>query len=160
MKKIIYLFICLFGIASICSATTALYRISSGEVIAISTEDNPYTGNPDIFAVISNATYPDGTTFSKRVLGAAKILDGTVIRNATQSEIDAFQAAAIDDRNIKDAAEAIEYLQTDAKIRRILTAFADIIVSEINILRSEHGLPDRTLSQLKTAIENRISKDD
>ena len=160
MKKIIYFLICLFGLVSICSATTALYRVSSGEVTAISTEDNLYSGSPDIFAVITNATYPDGTTFQKRVLGAAKILDGTVVRNATQEEIDGFQAAAINDHNIKEAEKALVYLQNHPQFRRIMTAFSAILVSEINILRSEHGLSNRTLSQLKTAIENRIDKDD
>ena len=38
----------------------------------------------------------------------------------------------------------------------LLRALADIIKDEINILRAEHGLADRTLAQLRTAIKNRI----
>jgi hypothetical protein len=37
-----------------------------------------------------------------------------------------------------------------------LRAFADIIKDEINILRAAHGLPDRTLPQLRAAINSRV----
>lgn len=39
-------------------------------------------------------------------------------------------------------------------------ATMEIIRDEINILRSLHGLPPRTLSQLKTAIKNKIDSGD
>ena len=35
-------------------------------------------------------------------------------------------------------------------------AFADILKDEINILRAQHGLAPRTLTQLKNAIKNRV----
>lgn len=38
----------------------------------------------------------------------------------------------------------------------ILRAFAQVVVDEINILRQQHTLPDRTLQQLKTAIRNKM----
>lgn len=38
----------------------------------------------------------------------------------------------------------------------VLTAFAEIIIDEINVLRQQHSLADRTLAQLKTAIKNRV----
>lgn len=42
---------------------------------------------------------------------------------------------------------------------RVLRAFAAIVVDEINILRAQHGLPDRTFAQLVTAIKSRIDLD-
>ena len=146
--------------------TTALYRISSNEVLKISEADDLFTEFKSSFKeVAENITCPDGTDVispsgERRILGYVKILDGTVVRNATQEEINTFAASETDDDNIRQASEATSYFQQDPKLRRILTAFADIIVSEINILRSEHGLANRTLSQLKTAIINRIDKDD
>lgn len=38
----------------------------------------------------------------------------------------------------------------------ILRAFAQVVMDEINILRQQHTLPDRTLEQLKTAIRNKM----
>ena len=43
------------------------------------------------------------------------------------------------------------------KIREeILQAFALVILDEINILRQDAGLPERTAAQLKAAIKNRL----
>jgi hypothetical protein len=70
----------------------------------------------------------------------------------------------------KDAQDVADAAALDANVRGgardlfdgfdglplALRAFADIVKDEINILRSQHGLGDRTLAQLKTAIKNRI----
>lgn len=40
--------------------------------------------------------------------------------------------------------------------RRVLAAIVEGIVGEINLLRNQHGLPQRTLSQVRTAIKNKI----
>lgn len=185
MKKI-FLIILIVACASASSATTALYRISSGEVFFISVTDDMFTGwdHPNL-AVITNGTYPDGTTVVKRVLGDAKIIDGTVVRNATQVEIDTFQPFSQDDFNKEKAAQALKYLQTDPEFRRIMIALADTLneyefiklrewirafkvevaaATSLADLKSRvAALPamnDHTLSQLRTQIENRISKDD
>jgi len=42
----------------------------------------------------------------------------------------------------------------------MLRALSEIIRREINILRGQHSLPDRTLAQLKTAIKNAIDDGD
>ena len=39
---------------------------------------------------------------------------------------------------------------------RVLRAFAEVVMDEINILRGHHGLAARTLSQLVTAIKGKI----
>jgi len=140
------------------------YRKSSGEVdfigiISTGAPGRPY--DPGYFDELSDPPFTDGTQYKpKRVLGSAKINDSGTIRNATQNEIDTFAGLELDDKNQRQADTAVEYFQNDPQFRRIMTAFASILVDEFNILRSEHGLADRTLSQLKTAIVNRISKDD
>jgi len=147
--------------------TTALYRISSGEVTEISSADDTFDGfvNTPYWGILIDPPLSDGmdvrdSNHSYEVLGYAKINDNGTVRNATQQEIDTFATFRLDDYNKRDAAEAINYFKSDPKLRRIMIAFAAILIDEINILRSQHGLPDRTLVQLKTAIENRISKDD
>jgi len=42
----------------------------------------------------------------------------------------------------------------------ILEVLGLIVKDEINILRAEHGLPERTDQQLKTAIENKLRETD
>ena len=39
---------------------------------------------------------------------------------------------------------------------RVLKALAELLVDEFNILRAQHGLPNRTFAQLRTAIRNKI----
>ena len=167
MKKLfIILFIILLPICA--NATTVLYRISSGEVMEISTSnktESDFGMSSTYFGVLTDPPFTDGTqwlgpNYESRLFGYAKINDNSTIRNATQEEIDGFLLAAVGDRNQQQADRAKVYFQNDPEFRRIMNAFADILVSEINILRAEHGLADRTLSQLKTAIINRISKDD
>ncbi len=41
--------------------------------------------------------------------------------------------------------------------RRLLRAFAELLVDELNTLRAFHGLAPRTLAQLRTAIRNKIT---
>lgn len=121
-----------------------------------------------------------------RVLGFAKIANvpGNIVRNATQLEIDTFALEQADDESLQDADAAISIFETHPRFRKVMIAYSDILKDEFNICRSwtrdlkaavaastslanfqtrVAALPtlqDRTLSQLKTAIRNRISKDD
>ncbi len=176
--------------------TTALYRISSNEVIKISIADQSFSNrNMPFFAVLTDPTTPDGASTRDlstdpvgplRVLGFAKIAEpgGNNIRNATQLEIDAFVTLETDDINQLDADQAGSLFQTHPQFRKMMAAFADILKDEINILRARNvqfqndvaaaanlgqlktavalysTQSDRTLAQLKTQINNRISKDD
>jgi hypothetical protein len=146
--------------------TTALYRISSNEVIEISITNNQFHDDLDSFkAVLTDPISPDGIKTQDpngdyRILGYAKFNDSGAVRNATQEEIDTFAPAQLDDLNIREMDNAKTYFQDHPQFRRVMTAFASIMVDEFNILRAEHGLNDRTLSQLKTAVLNRIDKDD
>ena len=148
-------------------ATTVLYRINGGEVIKISQKGQTFENrNSTYWGVVTDPTLADGTDIydpdlNNRVLGYAKIFEGSnTVRNATQAEIDNFPIAENDDENQQDADAAIELFQSHPRFRKMMIAFSDIIIGEINILRNEHGLDNRTLLQLKTAIINRVDKSD
>lgn len=70
-----------------------------------------------------------------------------------QSAQDASEAA-IKDSGIRTGAKG--FFDSQESLNLALRAFADIVKDEINILRALHSLPDRTLTQLKNAIKNRI----
>lgn len=121
-----------------------------------------------------------------RVLGFAKFADvgGTSVRNAIQAEIDAFAPAQTEDEDQQDADGAEDLFLTHPRFRKLMTAYSDILKDELNLVRGWTlsfkaevaaagnlgdlqsrvaglpDLPDRTLAQLKTAIQTRISKDD
>ena len=126
--------------------------------------------------------------YEYKVLGYAKIHDNGTVRNATQEEIDGFSIAVLDDSNQIEADKAIAYFQNNPQFRRIMTAYTDILIeSELNKYRkwfrdfeeqmslatslanlqtrmaalcAANPMPDRELSQMRTQIINRISKDD
>lgn len=119
-----------------------------------------------------------------RQLGFAKIFVAGTVRNADAAELVSFAAAEAEDENIADRDSASDLFDLHPRFRKLFTAYSDIIKNEINILRGWHmdfkaviassnnladvkagvaglpDLPDRNLSQLKTAIKNRMSKDD
>ena len=81
---------------------------------------------------------------------AGSIVEYTAVEKTAQDAADV--AAA--DVNLRTGAKAqFDGLDTRALFLR---AFADILREEINSLRTLHSLPDRTLAQLKTAIQNRV----
>lgn len=41
--------------------------------------------------------------------------------------------------------------------RRLLRAFAEVVLDELNNLRGQHGLAPRTMTQLRTAIRNKLT---
>lgn len=165
---------------------TAIYRKSSNEVHKISLMDQVWPEiDTNYWAIAADVNLPDGSDVREvlptgrlgnfRVLGYAKIYEpGTnTVRNATQTEIDGFEPLETEDENIQDADSAKELLSNHPRFRKLLVAFADILVDEINILRQQFNdttaevpqltntnFQPRTLAQLKTAIINRISKDD
>ena len=71
---------------------------------------------------------------------------------ANQATIDAaFQAT-------EDDAETLKVQDSfDADELRILRALVTLIMKELNILRANDGLPDRTFAQLRTALRNEIA---
>jgi hypothetical protein len=169
---------------------TGLYRISSGEVVKFSVANQLFTDrDTSLWGVLNDPPTPDGTETRDpngdlRVLGYAKILDSGTVRNATQPEIDSFSTSEDADDSIQDRDAAIVLFQAHPAFRKLMTAYSDIVKDEINGLRqwivqykaavaaannlgtlktsvaNLPDLPDRTLAQLKTAIQNRISEND
>lgn len=165
---------------------TALYRLSSGEVEKISLTNQSFADRDTTYwGVLTDPTIVDGNvTRPLRVLGFAKIWDGSVLRNATQPEIETFAPAEADDQSQEDADQAISFLETHPVFRKQMIAFADILKDEINLLRAREqqfqadvaaannlaalkasvaaypAMSARTLAQLRTQIRNRVSKDD
>ena len=171
-------------------ATTVLYRKSSDEVLKISLAGQQFVDNSFFGQLTDPTTPdgtdvhdPNGNF---RVLGYAKIAEigSNNVRNATQAEIDAFSASEVDDLSQMDADRAETLLNTHPQFRKLMTAYSDILKDEFNHVRSWitdfkvevaaatsladlksrvaalPNLPDRTLAQLKTAMTNRISKND
>ncbi len=88
------------------------------------------------------------------------------VPDVTQPALDAAFADYTANQAARDAtfvqAEADEETQRvkdtfDDAERRLLRAFAEVVKDEINILRGQHGLADRTLAQLRTAIKNKVT---
>lgn len=81
--------------------------------------------------------------------------NGTIVP-MTQDERNALDANALTQMTsfLRDDSKALFSSRSD--LGMIFRAFADVLKDEINILRANDGLPDRTLNQLKTAIRNRI----
>ena len=122
---------------------TALYRISSGEVVKISLANQTWPQVDSTFwAVLTDPALPDGTQViddngDLRVLGFAKFADvgGDTVRNATQPEIDTFAPAQTEDENQQDADGADSLFIDHPRWRQLYTAYSDIIKDEMNILR-------------------------
>ena len=148
-------------------AVTALYRLSSGECLKVSVKGQSFEGrNTNYWGMATDPILPNGNdvrdpTGEFKILGYAKIFESpNTIRNATQAEIDTFANLEEADENKQDMEGAREFLQSHPRFRKLMVAFADVIIGEINILRAQHSLSDRTLLQFKNAIINRISEND
>jgi len=149
---------------------TFLYRLTSGEVRAVDLRDLPLRRDPTFWGVVVNPPIPDGIVIRQplpdgssgpsRVLGLAKIHDNGTIRNATQPEINGFQAFEDEDENIMDGAQAKFLLRDNPLFRKAFIALAKLMMSEINTLRTLHGLPKRTRAQFMNALRNQVSKND
>lgn len=76
------------------------------------------------------------------------IITGDIVSEMNQGEKDAVDAAALTARRDAAINAAIDNLEGD------LRQLVKLMISEINILRTEHSLPDRTLAQFKTQIRS------
>jgi hypothetical protein len=78
----------------------------------------------------------------------------------TQAEKDALDAAIAAALDAATRGGAKAELNGFASLPLLLRAFADVVKDEVNILRALHSIPDRTLAQLRTAIDGRIDSGD
>lgn len=93
--------------------------------------------------------------------------EGGAIVEWTQAEKDAraaaraaAEAAQAAQQILDNRTQAQEILANVDELGVLFRAFADIVREEINILRALHSLPDRTLAQLRTAMNNKMSSGD
>lgn len=107
-----------------------------------SVDFNTYANNaewlydPDLSAVTGQPTkywFITGDNVTLITLGARNTVD-----------------AAEDEARLDSIADQLDQTQT------ILKAFAQVMLDEINNLRSEHGLNARTLAQLKSAVRGKL----
>jgi len=77
------------------------------------------------------------------------VVTGDVVSLMDQAEMDAVDAALLVAQRDAAAAELDQ-------VENILRAFMLIVIDELNILRSNDGLADRTTAQLKSAIRSRL----
>ena len=122
---------------------TALYRISSNEVVKVSIKGQPFidrdttywgvlTDPPRPDGDVVRESLPDGTLGPLRVLGFAKINDAGTVRNATQPEIDTWQALEDEDENLQDADDASSFIDTHPRYRKVFKALLKRIIAENN----------------------------
>lgn len=124
--------------------TTALYRLSSNEVLKISLRGQAFSErNTAIFGVLTDPAVPNGTEIreeingvfgSVRILGFSKIaVSGTnTVRNATAGEIATFAAAETADENTLDADAVARWIDTHPRYRKIFKALLKRIIAENN----------------------------
>ena len=129
-------------------ATTALYRIRSGEVVKISLKGQPFSDRDQTYwGVLTDPTCPDGTAVREtlangtlgplRVLGWAKHYPGTgaTISNATQAQIDSYAAAETADENAQDAERVAQLFQNHPQWRKAFKA----LLKRILFLREQEA---------------------
>lgn len=85
------------------------------------------------------------------------------VTDVTQGALDTALADYIADQtNIDAATQAVEDTQErdnqkeNYDVKRVLRAMVELMIDEFNILRTIESLPDRTISQARSAIRNTI----
>jgi hypothetical protein len=121
-----------------------------------------------VLQVIPSANTPEYSSRSDVLVNPdISALQGIIPRRYWKRVLDTVVEYTQAEKDAQDAAEAaaeVAAVRAGAKNQHVgfsglpvyLRAFADVVREEINILRALHSLQDRTLAQLKTAIENRI----
>jgi hypothetical protein len=125
------------------------YRKNGGEVTGISIQDvfqdTTYSG------FLTDPSAPDGLDLS-----TPKINDSGTVRNATGPEIAAFPTYQAEDENLMQREQAKTLLNSHPMYKKLLKGLVTVLISEINLLRAQHGLTDRTLQQAVDAILSEI----
>lgn len=136
--------------------STFLYRINGGEVRGVSVSPTAYSNLTDPFLTIAvDPPTPDGENLS-----IPKIWDLTSVRNATAGEITAFDVATAEDQATSDKLDAQDLIDTQIVFRKAFKALVLTLIDELNILKTIHSLPNRTLAQAISTIKDKISNED
>ena len=110
-----------------------MYRISSGEVMGVSTDPATYAGiNTTYYGTRVDPPTPNGADLS-----VPKIWDGGSVRNATANEIAGFPNFAASDLNLQQRDMAWDkYQGSDGVTRKYLRAAVSVLLDEINLIRT------------------------
>ena len=157
-------------------SVTLLYRISSNEVLKISPKGQTFADRDSaVFGVLTNPTLNDGNQVREelangdvgplRVLGFAQIsnVGGNSAANATQGEIDGFNASQVDDESQLDADRAADLSDIHPHFRRLVKSMLKGIVRENNIMSESYNelraeiLAASSLGDLQTRVTNNTS---
>lgn len=119
---------------------TYLHRITKSYFKSIPPNELPeavenYIDTPDLSAV-------------EGVPSKYWVITGDVVSEMSQEEKNTVDFMTLNDQREAAVNEMIDGLESD------LRQLVRLIMSELNILRAEHGLAPRTLAQLKTEIRN------
>jgi len=124
-------------------ATTVLYRISSGEVLKISTRGQqfPHINNnyfdylidPDLPDGTDNRPIIDGKLGPARTPGSQKIAipGSNLVRDATELEIDGFEAFKVEDEKALDETGAKAFLLTHPRFRKIFVGILKLLIDQL-----------------------------
>ncbi len=116
-----------------------LNRITKRYLKSVNTPDYPVADwiiNPDMAAVSDHPV-------------KYWTITGDIVTLISQAARDAVDAQEDSDR-LDGIADQLDQNQS------IMKAFAEVVLDEINTLRSQHSLPARTLPQLKTAVRSKL----
>lgn len=129
-----------------------IYRKNRGEILGVSSNDTSFESTR-FFGVSIDPSTPDGVD-----LATLKIHVSGVVRNADAGEISNFSSAITEDNALQIRVDSSGSLDKNNNFGLHARAILEVIRSEINILRAEHGLSDRTRRQIKNRYQNMISR--
>jgi len=141
-----------------------LYRLNGGKVEGATVNSDGF-GNIDsrFYGVCTDPLTPDGKDLA---IPKIYVSASNTVRNATPDEIANFLVAEEADAILLARYQAESYAEEHPVTRKVMRALVQIMVNEINFLRSgirqlhpsqAANFPDRTLEQAKTAMLNIIS---
>lgn len=113
----------------------ANYDLSFVDAQGVAVSNAEWIYNPDMSAVVG-------------VPSKYLVIIGDIVTEMSQAKKDTVDAALLAARRDAMVNAVIDNLEGD------LHQLVKLMISEINILRSQHGLPDRTMAQFKTQIRN------
>lgn len=87
-------------------------------------------------------------------------VDSELVVKMTRAEQDAVDAEHVAAAEASSKMEGKQLLADADGMGRLLRAMLGIILSELNVLRQQHGLPARTLAQFKARLASRIDSGD
>lgn len=107
-------------------------------LLSVNTPD--YVATPN---ALINPPIPEGVPMKYWKRSAGQVVEMT---SGEKAAIDAYEAA--------QAAEALDNAKDiTISLDKLTKAFALVVLDEINVLRDEHGLSQRTVNQLRDAVK-------